>query len=210
MSYCHIDEVNLREGSWEAYIEHRQYYNHANNIEDDAKKKAILMSVYGSKTFTILKNLVIPRTTMDLTPAELVAAMKEHCEATASVIVSRFNFHMCRQTSTQSISAFIAHLKHLAQHYQFDATFHDMLRDFLIVGVEQDQIHWCLLAERILTFSISKDVAMCVDKNAVDIALSIASEPGADLSSVNHVEQHPTRKSDAKTPYDPCCYRCSH
>ena len=41
---------------------------------------------------------------------------------------------MCRQTSTQSISAFIAHLKHLAQHCQFGTTFHDTLRDLHIVG----------------------------------------------------------------------------
>ena len=45
MSDFHIDEFNLREGSWEGYIELLQYYYQANGIEDDAKNQAILMSV---------------------------------------------------------------------------------------------------------------------------------------------------------------------
>ena len=73
-------------------MESRQYYYQADGKEDDAKEKVILMSVCGSERFIILKNLAMPRTTMDLTHAELVAAMKEHCEPTPSVIVSRFNF----------------------------------------------------------------------------------------------------------------------
>jgi len=96
MSLGRIDEFNRCEGSWEAYIECLQYYYQANGTEDDARKKVILMSVCGSETFTILKTLAMPRTTMDLTHAELVAAMEEHCEPTPSVIVSRFNFYMYR------------------------------------------------------------------------------------------------------------------
>jgi len=57
---------------------------------------------------------------------------------------------MCCQTSTQSISAFVAHLKHLAQHFQFGTTFNDMLRDLVIVGVKQDQMCRRLLSEGIL------------------------------------------------------------
>jgi len=92
MSLGRIDEFNPREASSEAYIERLQYYYQANGIEDDVRKKAILMSVCGSETFTILKNLTMPRTTMDLTHAELVTALKKHCEPTPLVIVSRFNF----------------------------------------------------------------------------------------------------------------------
>ena len=171
--------------------EHLQYYYQANGIEDDARKKAILMSVCGSEMFTIAKNVAMPRTTMDLTHAELVAAVKEHCEPTPSVIVSQFNFYMCCQTSTQSILAFIAHLKHLAQHCQFGITFDDMLGDLLLVGLEQDQIRRCLFTDRTLTFSSAMDIAIameCADKNAADIARSNAYQPGADLSSVNRIE----------------------
>ena len=39
----------------------------------------------------------------------------------------------------------------------------------------------------------------CADKNAADVARSIAYKRGAELSSVNRVEQHPTRKSDGRT-----------
>uniref|UniRef100_A0A8C4N770 Uncharacterized protein n=1 Tax=Eptatretus burgeri TaxID=7764 RepID=A0A8C4N770_EPTBU len=153
-----------REGSWEAYIEHLQYHYQANGLEDDARKKSILMSVCGSETFTILMNLAMPRTTMDLTHSEIMAALKEHCEPTPSFIVSRFNFYMRRQTSTQSLSALMAHLKHVAQHCQFGATFVDMLRDLLVVGVEQDQICRHLFAERTLTFSIAEDIAIAQTK----------------------------------------------
>jgi len=94
-----------------------------------------------------------------------------------------------------------------------------MLRDLIVVGMEQDRIRRRLLAERTLTFSSAKDIAIameCADKNAADIARSIAYQPGADLSFVNRVEQHPIRKSDAKTPGNclvtgagKCCFRCN-
>ena len=73
MSFGCIDEFNPREASWKAYIEHLQNYYHANGIGDDARKKAILMSVCGSETFTFLRNLAMPRTTMDLTHAKRLA-----------------------------------------------------------------------------------------------------------------------------------------
>ena len=87
------------------------------------------------------------------------------------------------------------------------------------MGVEQDRIRQRLLAERTLTFSSGKDIAItmeCADKNAADIARSITYQPGADLSSVNGAEQHAIRKSDAKTPgnclvagADKCCFHCN-
>ena len=79
MSLGRIDEFNLSEASWEVYIEHLQYYYQANGIENDARKKAILMLVHGSETFTILKNLAMPRTTMDLTHAELESSGLVSC-----------------------------------------------------------------------------------------------------------------------------------
>ena len=46
--------------SWSSYTERLEYYFIANDVQDLAKKKAILLTVCGPSTFQLLKNLLQP------------------------------------------------------------------------------------------------------------------------------------------------------
>lgn len=108
-SYGKINEFSPSGGDWDTYSERLEYYFEANGIQDPGKKKAVLLSVCGGETFSLLKDLVTPHSLRDKSYEELSLSLKEHCNPTPSVIVERFNFYMCRQQPTDVI----AHLKKL-------------------------------------------------------------------------------------------------
>ena len=87
-----------------------------------------------------MKDLITPREIKDVVYIDMKEALKDHCDPTPSVIISRFHFYLARQQHRQSIADFIAHLKKLAQHCTFGNTIDDMLRDLLVVGLADDRI----------------------------------------------------------------------
>ena len=115
-SFGRIDEFSPDKDSWTDYAERLEYYFQANDIVDENKRKAVLLSVCGAETFSLLKDLVTPDNLTDKTYQELSAALQEHCNPAPSVIVERFNFYMCRQKQNQTVSEFIAHLKKLSKN----------------------------------------------------------------------------------------------
>jgi hypothetical protein len=49
-----------------------EYYFEANGVDDEDKQWAILLSVCGSKTYKLIRNLITPRKQSEKTFAELV------------------------------------------------------------------------------------------------------------------------------------------
>ena len=91
----------------------------------------------------------------------LVKLVQDHYQPTPSVIVQRFKFNSCTQKSGESIATFVAELRKLAEHCNFQTTLDDMLRDRLVCGVTDGCLQRHLLAKSELTL-----------KNAVKIAIT--------------------------------------
>ncbi len=83
--------------SFEEYIERLECFFHANDIEDDAKKRSVLLSVCGAKTYSTLRSVLAPTQPSTLSYANIVSALKrssvQHRQRSFSVfsftIVSR-------------------------------------------------------------------------------------------------------------------------
>ena len=70
------------------------------------------------------------------------------------------------------MSAFVAGLRRLSEHFKFEATLDDMLMDRLVSGVRDKRLQQCLLAEANLTFKIAMEVSLAVEaaeRNARDL-----------------------------------------
>jgi len=200
-SFGRIDEFSPAGGDWDTYAERLEYYFEANSIQDPRKKKAVLLSVAGADTFSLLKDLITPYSLKDKTYEELSQTLREHCNPTPSVIIERFNFYMSRQKPGQSISDFIAHLKKITKHCEFGDALEDMLRDLIVVGITDERTRRRLLSERKLTFANARDIALAMEsasKNASDIeACATAAthsiykkkcEPGGTTHSILEIE----------------------
>ena len=74
-----IEELN-ENNSWVEYTKRVEQYFAVNEITDNHKKWAIVLSVCGAKTYKLIRNLVNPRKPTDKSFAELVTG-KESFES---------------------------------------------------------------------------------------------------------------------------------
>lgn len=78
---------------WSQYIERLQFYFEANGVSDEDKQRAILLSVCGSKTYKLIRNLTMPGKPSDMKFTELVDLVQQHQHPKPSAIVQRFKFN---------------------------------------------------------------------------------------------------------------------
>ena len=105
------------------------------------KKKAILLNGVGAKTYNLIRNLVAPNKPSDKTFKEIVDLVQKHHSPTPSVIVERFRFNTRVRKAGENIANYVADLRKLTEHCKFNAdTLDEMLRDRLVVGINDDAI----------------------------------------------------------------------
>lgn len=70
--YEKIDKFKLYEQDWEGYIERLEFYFVANKITEAKMKSSILLSACGSKTYSLVRNLVLSRKPGDVEYVDIV------------------------------------------------------------------------------------------------------------------------------------------
>ena len=199
-----IEEYDNSE-DWRQHVERLENYFEADDIQDDdagkRKQRAILLTVCGPTMYKMIRDLVAPAQPKEMTFTELAQLVEKHMNPAPSVIVSRFKFHSRKRKAGESVSAFVAELRHLMEHCQYAEKLAENLRDQLVLGVNNEQIQRRLLAENDLTLEKALDIAISMEtaaSNAADIAKTT---PGAE-AAVNAVKYYP-QKGKFKS-----CYRC--
>ena len=129
--------------------------------------------------------------------------MRQHHDPKPSAIVQRFRFNSRTRHAGESIAAFVAELRQLAEHCEYGNILNDMLRDRLVCGIDDSRIQRRLLAEPQLTFDKAFEISMAsesAEKNVKDLqsASHLPSNSNAPVNKLN------TRYGTAQKP----CYRC--
>lgn len=187
--------------TWTVYVERLQQYFAANKIEDADQQRAILLSVCGPATYRLIRNLVSPKKPTELKIMDLITIVQKHHDPKPSMIVQRFRFNGRNRRTGESVAAYVAELRQLAEHCEYGTTLNDMLRDRLVCGVEDSRIQRRLLAEPGLTFDKAFEIAMAsesAEKNVKDLQ----SNP-----SSNAYAPAPVNKLNTSNTQNPC-YRC--
>ena len=91
-----IDEFDSEQDDWELFV--------ANNVTQEAKKKAILLTEMGGKAYQVIRNLLVPNTPGEATFNQIVTLMQEHTTPTPSVIVQILIHETSNQTNPLPIS----------------------------------------------------------------------------------------------------------
>ena len=131
-TYGTIGEFKESDETWEQYTERMEQYFLANEVEDKGKQRAIFLSVCGSKTYALIRDLLQPRKPADTDLEVIIKELKKHYSPKPSEIVERFKFHSRCQKDGEGISAFVAGLRNLSEHCNFGETLKAMLRDRLV------------------------------------------------------------------------------
>ncbi len=131
------------------------------------------------------------------------------------------------QLKTESVAEFIAELRRLAMHCEFDAVLNDTLRDRLVVGLRSEGIQKKLLSQKTLTFAEACTMAKAMeaaDSNSklihrgegdaihhVNVRRKYNNKPQPDASS-NYYGKQPRPQSNKSASGKPCfrCGRTNH
>ena len=93
--FCRVDAFDNTTATWEHYTERLGHYFDGNGMGDEslgnkAKRRAILLSVCGSKTYKLMCDLLAPAKQGEKSYQELVKLTQDHLAPKPSEIVQRF------------------------------------------------------------------------------------------------------------------------
>lgn len=166
-----------------------QQFFEANEIEDGDKQRAILLSVVGASTYSLMRNLLSPEKPKDKTYQQLVLLLKNHFDPKPSEIVQRYKFDSRSRKQNESVLDYVAELRRLAQDCNYGDTLQQKLRDRIVCGINDDRIQRRLLAEADLTCEKALAIAVAAEtatKNAHDLQNSSAKEKCFKVNKGSH------------------------
>ena len=170
-TFGRIEEYSESE-NWSQYIERLRYYFEANSITETEKKRSIFLTVYGSKCYGLIRNLLSPTKPDEKTFEELNKLVQDHLNPEPSEVIQCYKFHTKVHSHGQSVSEFVAELRELSEKCKFGDQLEDMLRDRLVCGVDDPVIQKRLLQEKTLQFKKAFELAQALEaaaKNTADL-----------------------------------------
>ena len=95
---------------------------------------------------------------------KLISALSAHFNSLPLPVVRRFKFNTQCQQPGESVAVFVTQLRSLSEDCQFgDSLLEDMLRDWLVCGINNDSIQKPLLAESDLRFAKAVQLAQSME-----------------------------------------------
>ena len=146
-------------GNWEFFKQQWMDYEVATGLDkkSQAVRLATLRSVMGKDCLQIFLNLDCGLG--ELTVAEALAALQRYFLPKRNVVYERYVFNSCIQTPQETVDSFTNRLRNLASPCKFGALTDEMIRDRLVIGVNDKRTKGRLLREEALT--LKKALEMC-------------------------------------------------
>ncbi|XP_044757108.1 uncharacterized protein LOC123315474 [Coccinella septempunctata] len=181
---------------WTIYNRRLESYFKANGIEDNEKKRAILLNSLNEEAYKLMYNLCMPVVPENKQYNELTSIFDEHFKSSLSPFAARYKFYNSVMDAHETVANWAARVRSLAGQCEFGSTVYDwVLRDRFIIGFEKGPIQDRLFEEKItcsfsdvITIASSK---MAAQKNSYMEEVKI--EPG-----LHHISQNPRTPSTAQ------------
>ena len=147
VTYGKIGEFKPSVKRWDNYIERVDKFFIANGINDNIKKKSILLGSYSAKTYQLPRGLS-DNQPLTKTYTQLVTLMKNHLYLASNAIAEWFKFSTHDRHASESVAEYVAILRRLSEHCNYRDTLNDMLRDRIVCGIKDVRIQQRLLSEK--------------------------------------------------------------
>ena len=179
-----------------------------NDVVDTIKKRAILLSACGPKTYKLVHSLADERPELK-SYHDLETLVKDFHNPKPSVIVQLYKFNSRVQTAEESVATCVAALRQLAEHCNYKDTLQEMLRDRLVcsVDVNDSSIQKCLLVEKDLTFDRALDIARALraaEKDTQDLKSDTAVSSGS-FHFTSHTQERRYKTPTETTSHSESC-----
>ena len=127
--------------------------------KDAAIQIAAIQSILRTKARRVLKTLPnIPADIMQRTVGSILTALETHCVPQKNTTYERYVFRMTIQEDL-SFDIFVTDLRRRAEYYDFRAIKDSLIRDQIVVGINDPKLRERLLCETDLT--LEKAVKLC-------------------------------------------------
>lgn len=205
---------------WESYVEQLDFFFIANSITDAKTKKAVLLTNIPTETYQLIRDLVAPLKLKDdtITYSRIVDRLQAHLKPQRSALVARYEFDNRQRNAGESVSDYVAVLKHLASECQFsDDMRQERLRDRIVSGIRDKRMMSELLKVELkdLTFDSAVSKCIAIEQSFKDVQ-ALQGESNTTVNKISQVRpkhtQRPKRDKEdgeATRPESPStCYRC--
>ena len=163
--HSQVSAFDANQEDWIEYVRRLELYFTANDIANQAKKRAILLNDVGPAAYRLVKILAIPGKPIDLPFEDIVEKLKTHFNPKPSPIIKRYEFNTRKQQPNETVSEYVAALQRIAEHCEYESTLNDMLRDGLVCGIAvQDRY----LHEGKLTYKEALEMAQAAETAVKD------------------------------------------
>ena len=145
--------------NWEFFKQQWQDYEVATSLDQKSQsiRLATFRSVMGKECLDIFLNLNCG--TEELTINSALKALEDYFLPKKNVVYERYVFNSCFQAPEESIDCYANRLRKLASSCQFGALTEEMIRNRLVIGIQDKSTKARLLREKDL--SLDKALDMC-------------------------------------------------
>ena len=159
---------------FEAYAEQLDFFFVANGVTDSKQKKAVLLTNLPTETYQLAKDLMAPILLREdsLTYDTIVERLQKQLKPQKSALVARYEFDNRSRNAGETVSQYVAVLKHLATDCKFnDAMRLERLRDRLVSGIRDKRMMSELLKLKLedLTFDIAVAKCIAIEQSYKDV-----------------------------------------
>ena len=142
---------------------------------------AKLRHIFGDEDGILLAS---PAKPTDKTYGELVKKLTEHYSPTPSEVMQRFRFNSRSRRTEESVAAYMADLRRLAEHCNYGDTLDKMLTDRLVWGINDAGIQRKLLQEND-PLTLARALTIATGAETADKNLKEMKAPAQELDSTS-------------------------
>ena len=197
-----IGEYDEAKEDFKTYTKRVELFFKANKV-DDSLKVASFLSIIGTKTFSLVNDLVAPEEPDSCSYKVLIGTLNNHYQPQVIVIFERYKFYKRCQAENESISDFAAAIKALARTCNFGNTLTEMLRDKFVLGLLDNSTQRTLLTKANLTYELAYETAICRELAAQDVKVLGAENNKSSTvnkyTATNYANSKATKKNNYST-----------
>jgi len=190
--------------NWEFFKQQWQDYEVATGLDQKSQsiRLATFRSVMGKECLQIFLNLNFGTEVLTITSA--LKALENYFLPKRNVVYERYVFNSCIQVPEETVDCYVNRLRKLAASCQFGALAEEMIRDRLVIGIQDKGTKARLLREKDL--SLDKALDMCKSSEITNKQLkSIQKDEKQNNEELNlvHVKRKPMQGKMPSHPKKP-------
>ena len=174
------------------YRECFQQYLDANDIVNVDKQRAA--ASVGGSIYTLLHSLVALRKSSGCS-LEIVEILHNHYQPSPSVIIKCFRLNSCTCCKEDSVAVLMAELRCLMESCEFGTILNEILRDWLICGINEPRLQHRFLAEITLTFTKALEIAQAYESAKRNVLNLQTSTPQTTQVHTGHSDHEDSKDS---------------